>query len=132
MTTCGILADRACRHVRTETCEPYLPGSGSSFRLCIGRTGTFDRRGIELLCYELIEISGDEETVLFTGDQFSPSPMFGLHDDRVVTALMGFLTLKPGDTDDDYFKDYTAKQLAFATEHGEAVYVDVVERFGED
>jgi hypothetical protein len=121
-----------CHLVRTETIEPYLPGRGPSYRLTIGRTGAFDGRGVEHLCYELVEISEDKNTLLFSGDQFSPSPMFAQHDARVVTALMSFLTLKPGDTDAEYFTDYTPSQLAFADEHGEAVFVEVVERFGED
>lgn len=53
--------------------------------------------------------SGDE--ILFEGDTFSPSPFRGDIGDAQVAELIGFLTLKPGDTDDEYFKDHTPRQL---------------------
>jgi hypothetical protein len=49
-----------------------------------------------------------------------------------VRALMGFLTLRPGDTDDEYFDRYTPDQLAFADEHGEFLGLEVEMRFGDD
>lgn len=33
--------------------------------------------------------------------------------------VMGLVAMKPGDTDDDYFKGYSAEQLAWANKYGE-------------
>ena len=71
-----------------------------------GRTA----RGRTCIGYQLTDADG---RVIFTGDDFRPSPC---HADATLRALLGFLTLRPGDTDADYFADYTPAQLAFATE----------------
>ena len=52
--------------------------------------------------------------ILFSGDDFSPSPMDSIDGLEAVVCLLSFLTTRPGDTDDEYFQDYTAKQLDFA------------------
>jgi hypothetical protein len=63
------------------------------------------------IAYELREPSG---TVLFAGDDFRASPMHADDSDNALRALLGFLTLRPGDTAAEYFADYTPAQLAFA------------------
>ena len=45
---------------------------------------------------------------------------------------MGFLTLRPGDTDPEYFENYTQEQKEFADQHAEALAVAVMDRFGEE
>ncbi len=42
---------------------------------------------------------------------------------------MGFLTLRPGDTDPDYFEDYTPEQHAYCDAHAEALSCEVSARF---
>jgi hypothetical protein len=66
--------------------------------------------------YEFRDPSG---TVLFTGSDFHCSPLDADDSDACVRALLGFLSLRPGDTDAEYFAGYTAAQLAFA-ESGDA------------
>ena len=48
---------------------------------------------------------------------FSGADVYG-HDavdsDETVRSIIGWLTLKPGDTDDEYFEKYTPEQMAFA------------------
>ena len=39
--------------------------------------------------------------------------------DATVAGLLAFLSLKPGDTDPEYFEGYTPEQLAFARAQGE-------------
>lgn len=51
---------------------------------------------------------------LFSGDDYSPSPMIASDSLQSLTELLSFLTTRPGDTDDEYFKDYTQQQLDFA------------------
>ena len=69
------------------------------------------RAGRTCIAYELRDPSG---AVLFAGDDFRPSPMHADDSDATLRGLLGFLLLRPGDTDADYFADYTAAQLAFA------------------
>ena len=54
----------------------------------------------------------DGNELIFEGDKFFPSPSAGI--DTMATAMeltAGYLTLKPGDTDPDWFDEYTARQL---------------------
>lgn len=60
-------------------------------------------------------------SVLFAAKDYSPGCMSCIDSDDSVRGLIGFLTLKPGDTDDDYFKDYTPEQLAWAKSEGECL-----------
>ena len=97
------------RHVRLESLHTLRTwdtgrtrGTGMMARTCIG--------------YELREPDG---TVVFVGDDFGSSPMHADDSDEALRALLGFLTLRPGDTDAEYFADYTPEQLAFADDNGE-------------
>jgi hypothetical protein len=89
------------RHVRLE--------SGHTLRTWdTGRS----RNGRTCIAYELCEPSG---TVLFHGDDFRPSPLHADDGDATLRALLGFLFLRPGDTDREYFEGYSRDQLRFAT-----------------
>jgi hypothetical protein len=57
--------------------------------------------------------------VIFRGDDFGPSPMHADDSDESVAGLLCFLSLRPGDTDREYFDSYTKRQMEFASEHGE-------------
>ena len=48
---------------------------------------------------------------------------------KTVAAIMGFLTLRPGDTDRDYFDSYTAEQIEFRDTHAETLACEVYSRF---
>jgi hypothetical protein len=65
----------------------------------------------------------DTEAPLFEGEDFYASPLHADDSDEAVRALLGFLTLRPGDTDAEYFEGYTPEQLAFSEEHAEGVAV---------
>lgn len=52
----------------------------------------------------------DRGTVIFAAADFRPSPLHAVDSDRTVEALAEFLALKPGDTDDEYFANYTQRQ----------------------
>jgi hypothetical protein len=51
--------------------------------------------------------------VLFSGSDFFVSPLYKPESKKCAIALLGFLTLQSGDTDSDYFDDYTPEQMAF-------------------
>src|SRR5262245_31662472 len=87
--------------------RPYR--KGPTFSLTMWDTGRFG--GKWLLGYRLTMRENGRRTVLFQGEDFGCSPMHAIDSDASVEALMGFLTLRPGDTDREYFKSYTQDQL---------------------
>lgn len=62
------------------------------------------------LSYTVITPSG----ATFTGDRYSPSPMVAYDSADSVISLLGWICVKPGDTDKDFFADYTPKQMDWA------------------
>lgn len=77
--------------------------------LTVWDTHRRDWRGQNLLGYRL-RASG---VTIFEGEDFASSPMHADDSDEAMGALFCFLTLKPGDTDRDYFSGYTPGQLAW-------------------
>lgn len=118
---------RAKDYLRRVILSPYLPGKGPKFILTLWETGRQHWRGTSMLRYELKQ----DREVIFTGDDYSPSPMHCDDSDDSIASLLGFLTVKPGDTDRDYFEDYTERQLQFCAEHAEALSVEAIRRFGD-
>ncbi len=70
-------------------------------------------------------------TVLFEGEDFCCAPSYAIDGDQCIASLMGFLTLRPGDTDREYFADYTPEQLEYCSHHAESLSCEVMNRFGE-
>ena len=52
-----------------------------------------------------------EGKLLFSGEDFKPSPIHDIDSIDSLVSLLGFLTLKRGDTDPEFFKDYTEEQF---------------------
>lgn len=90
----------------------------SGYTLTMRQTDKRDSTGHILVKYSLTD---DKHRVLFEGDDFGASPMHSPESKESACALIDFLTLKPGDTDSEYFKDYTPEQMTFAT--GPAEYL---------
>jgi len=55
-----------------------------------------------------------KDELIFKGDDFRPSPMHGIESLDALNSLLGFLSLQLGDTDDEYFENYTGKQIKFS------------------
>lgn len=55
----------------------------------------------------------DQDKVIFEGQGFSPSPMFAADSLDSVFALLSYFALQEGDTDSEYFQDYTREQIAW-------------------
>jgi hypothetical protein len=98
----------------------------NSYYLVIWDTGNFDEYGKCILGYRL----NQNGKILFCGEDFHNSPVLCIDSDETVKELMGFLTLKPGDTDKEYFNSYTSEQLEFAKTDAEYLSYEVYERFG--
>lgn len=112
--------------LRTVRLSPYRKGMGPVFTLTTWDTGRRDNRGST---YQRYRLSMDGKP-LFEGDDYSPSPTHASDGDAAIGALLGLLTMRPGDTDTDYFKDYTPEQLEFASQHAESLSCEAERRFG--
>ena len=58
------------------------------------------------------------DSVVFAGMDFHPSPLYAVDSDRAVEALAGFLAVRPGDVEDEYFDNYTQTQREWADGDG--------------
>jgi hypothetical protein len=128
-------------HLRTVRFAPYRKGMGPTFVLDTWDANTYDRHGKAGIAYRLVMVEGGKRTCLFYGDRASGAllwhPMCGKAMDSregsrdVARSIMAFLTLRPGDTDDEYFARYTQEQLDFCEHHAEALSCEAYNRFGE-
>jgi hypothetical protein len=71
----------------------------------------------------VLEQDGD---VIFDGDDFRTGCWAEVDYAEAARSLLGFLTLREGDTDADYFDRYTPEQLAWRDEYAEglSIYAD--------
>jgi hypothetical protein len=98
--------------------RPYLPDRGPVFSLTLWDTyQLMPGMQKDKLAY-CLKMNGK---ALFEGNDFGCSPMHAIDSDDTVRSLMTFLTLKPGDTDDEYFEKYTAEQLDYCTKYAETL-----------
>lgn len=112
--------------------RPYRKGQGPVFTLSLIDDDTF-RDGRYWIHYRLrMKPVVGKSVMLFEGNDFGSSPLHGTDSDESVSALMGFLTVRPGDTDAEYFDSYTQEQLAYCDEHAESLGLAVCDRFGFD
>lgn len=87
-----------------------------------------DKYGKSVLGYEFY-LDGE---LIFEGNDFHCSPMNAIDSDEIVAALLGFLALRPGDTDKNYFDDYSLKQMQFANDYGELLSCIVYDMENKD
>lgn len=120
--------------LRRVTFRPYRPGDGPTFTLSLWDTAQTAFGGKSRLAYRLTQREPGAATVrvLFAGDDFGCSPMHSIDGDETVKEIMAFLCLRPGDTDDEYFRDYTQRQLDYCGAHAESLSAEVSARFGDD
>lgn len=93
-----------------DSAEPDVVWSEDRFRLEVWHLTTekvhpaaFTRERLGYRFY-----AGEE--LLFEGDDFRPSPFVAWDGTESITSLLYFLSLRPGDTDESYFEDYTERQ----------------------
>jgi hypothetical protein len=60
--------------------------------------------------------------LIFEGRDFGPSPLHAIDSRETALEVMGFLCLRKGDTDKEYFSEYTALQTAWS-ESSECEYL---------
>lgn len=117
--------------VRTIILAPYARGQGPRFHLQTRDTGRFNGTHT-MLAYTLrMKDTDGRSVVLFEGADYGVPGHECIDSDDAMRGLLSFLTLRPGDTDVDYFAAYTAEQLAFCEHHAEALAMASYDRFGE-
>lgn len=100
--------------------KPYINSIKREFVLKVQRTEKYhgERVGIYFR-FERIDIHKySTHTVLFEDIIWTPR---GELNRTVMREVLGWVTLRPGDTDADYFKDYDDEQLKFCERDAEAV-----------
>lgn len=124
--------DQILRRVRLR---PYRAGMGPTFSLTVWDTyrtmgnGTMEK---SRLGYRLtMRAPMKAPIILFEGEDFGASPMDAIDSDSTIAAILGFLTLRPGDTDSEYFDNYTPTQLEYCRDHAEWLSCVAMDRFGE-
>lgn len=117
--------------IRTVVFSPYVKGQGPRFRLRIWDTHRTGFGGKSVLGYRLTMMEPGTVLDVFEGEDFGCSPLHAIDSDATVAAIMSFLTLRPGDTDREYFEDYTEAQLTYCSHHAEALACEVANRFPE-
>ena len=105
---------------------------GPTFTLRVYQMEMIRRDGKTAVGYTLKQHQAGKTTTIFDGSDIGLSPMDAVDSDGAVETVMGFLTLRRGDTDSDYFDNYTSKQLEFSETHAESLGCEVSSRFGQD
>lgn len=108
---------RVLRHVKIKS--PTI--GGTDYRLLTWDTGRRFSTGQWKIGYAFWRDGEDDP--IFVGEDCGVSPMHSIDSDDALRGLLGFLTLRPGDTDADYFAEYTPRQLSFA--EGDAEYLSL-------
>lgn len=111
---------------------PYRKGMGPTFALELWDTGLRMDPNHSRLGYCLVMYAEGERWVLFRAEDYGVPSHQCIDSDDSVRGLMTFLTLRPGDTDADYFADYTLDQREYCDQHAEALsfYVECCWRGG--
>ncbi len=117
--------------LRTFRFSPYRKGMGPTFTLRMYDTGRCDDRGSVTIAYKLSMHEAGKTTVLFDAADYHGSPCCACDSNENAAGLMGFLTLRPGDTDSEYFEAYSPAQRAYAAAHAESLSCTVMDRLGE-
>ena len=93
------------------------------FVLWLETDGTCDNRGCETVYATLWDEDwtegGDDSAIFEDYGPFHGSPLHATDSDEAVCSVMLFLSLRPDDTDADYFDGYTERQLAWCDARAE-------------
>lgn len=117
--------------IRTVRLQPYR--MGPRFVLAVSDTYRRDHHGKHVLAYALSQHNEDgTKALLFGGSDFACSPMVAIDSDECMACLLGFLCLRRGDTDREYFANYTPEQTEFSEKHAETLQSEVYARFGDN
>jgi hypothetical protein len=89
----------------------------NKYRLLTWDTNKTDSMGKYKVGYQFYK--ADTGEVIFSGEDFCCSPLHAIDSNECLRSLMTFITLRPGDTDKEYFENYTPEQMEFAENEAE-------------
>lgn len=98
-------------------------------RLTLWETGDRDRMGRSYLAYRLTTPEGE---AIFEGDDYRVGFTTCIDSDAAVRGILNFLTLSPGDVDEDYFRGYTQRQVEWRDEHAETLSMYALDPMEEE
>lgn len=115
--------------IKVEGMEHLLTWKGNGFRLELYDTRRYKDRH-SMLAYRFY----DGKRMVFEGDDYGCAPGIAVDSPASVGGLLGFLSLKPGDTDPEYFEGYTKEQMRFAEDRGDELNLHAIalEEAGDD
>lgn len=119
---------------RAATATQLTVWRRDGYELRLYDAGT-DDEGREVLRYVFHDLGWSEQSGrrLFVGGDYRPSPMHSVDGRESIAGLLGFLSLREGDTDRDYFDGYDERQLAWRdSERSELLQLIVHEMEGGD
>jgi hypothetical protein len=119
-------------HLMTVGFKPYREGMGPKFKLTTWDTGrTICDQYAVGYCLAIKAPGQKKWEKLFEGEDFGCSPMHAIDSNDCCAAIMCFLTLRPGDTDTEYFANYTPEQLEYCNQHAEALSCAIQDKWPE-
>lgn len=94
----------------------------NGYRLQLWNLGVRSNRVNEQNRWQIAyQFAAPNGVIVFEGSDYGCPPDSSPSNHSTLRSLISFLTLRPGDTDDEYFKSYTERQWAFA--QGDAEYI---------
>ena len=106
-----------CGRCHRSWCDDCYPAPAAMCQWCNGGHAT--KWGLPIV------------TTIFEGEDFGCSPLHASDSDDTIAAIMSFLTMRPGDTDAEFFERYSTAQHEFCEQHAEALACHVLDRFGD-
>lgn len=100
----------------------YHVNHNGRYTLTLEDTGRMRDDSHPRVRYTLVKGTGKQRETIFAGDDFGASPLHDPESRESAASLLTFLTLMPGDTDSEYFDNYTERQMDFARSEAEALY----------
>ena len=105
----------------TSHFRPYRRVAVPTFALHLFDLNIKDGLGKHQLGYLLEQKTPGKrrQDVIFEGVDFGASPLHAIDSRETALALMSFLTLRVGDTDEEYFFSYSDRQIEFREHQAE-------------
>lgn len=117
---------------RPERLELIRTTVREGIRIDLWDTGERPGDGHPQLAYRLCVAEGSRWVLVFAGEGFGASPAHDLDSDETMAAVVGYLSLRPGETEPSYFDHYTPRQLEFAEGRGDELALWAEELLGAD
>lgn len=97
--------------------------AGDGYLLELYETGHFEgnHTAVAYRFYDLEWEGRSDASPIFQGADYGVPSQMTIDGDDAVRGLLGFLSVRHGDTDDEFFADYTPRQLAWVSERAETL-----------